>query len=778
LKFSKIFCVKAGSSIVRFAYFSSFGSSLTRINNKEGHDDISIDFLNCRIGKGYSKFLKIKLCRGGIHPNPGPARSNLSFTTFNCRGLKEIGKFRRLMSKINQLLDQGRVVALQETHRLDDRLIQNYCKHKYVRNCEEENKAGVILFFNNNFELNRKITDEQSRYIIAVIENTTIKLIVGNVYFPNDHRCAYSFGEEYYRQIRNTQADYPEHYVVTMGDYNACFGLEDSIQRVNTKVEADLTKMLRNQNEVCELGDTYRLSHRQGGFTWKRGSCFSRLDYIFMSNYLMGRILKVETNWSFEKSDHAAVSCFLNIDEKVKKGPGIARLNGRLLDNKELKESIRKKIVELAGQIIPSWNPHIKLEYMKMSIRSAFAEVASEINRTKKNEISELEIQINSLNRLREECVMAPKIDAIRLNRIEETINEMDNMINEVRNKYSEDIAFKAGAKWYEEGEKSSKYFLGLLKKRTEQKLIDGLIEGETEINSKEGIMECITKFYRKLYDSGEVVDEQVDGSFFDNCPKLDVKNRDLLEREITLEELKESLKGCKETSPGPDGITYKIYKEYWEILGMYILESWNYSVKMGTLPPSHKESTLILLPKAGKNLREIKNWRPITLTNCDAKIITKALAIRMSKILETIVDPSQTAYIPGRSVMDNIRSNLYTKNYCSNHQIDALLVSLDAKKAFDSVSHEYIREVLKNYGFGETFINYFNTIYKDLEVRILVNGFFSDKIDIKRGVKQGDALSCSLFILCVDPLIRNIKRNVEIRGVEIRSRNNKKGLQ
>jgi hypothetical protein len=104
--------------------------------------------------------------------------------------------------------------------------------------------------------------------------------------------------------------------------------------------------------------------------------------------------------------------------------------------------------------------------------------------------------------------------------------------------------------------------------------------------------------------------------------------------------------------------------------------------------------------------------------------------------------------------------------------------VSLDAKKAFDSVSHEYIREVLKNYGFGETFINYFNTIYKDLEVRILVNGFFSDKIDIKRGVKQGDALSCSLFILCVDPLIRNIKRNVEIRGVEIRSRNNKKGLQ
>jgi retron-type reverse transcriptase len=133
----------------------------------------------------------------------------------------------------------------------------------------------------------------------------------------------------------------------------------------------------------------------------------------------------------------------------------------------------------------------------------------------------------------------------------------------------------------------------------------------------------------------------------------------------------------------------------------------------------------MTLLPKAGKDVREIKNWRPITLTNCDAKIITKALAVRMSKVLEEIIDPSQTAYIPGRSVMDNLRSNLYAKNYCNKQNINALLISLDAKKAFDSVDHDYIRRVLKEYGFGEKFITYFNTLYNDLEVRILINGFF-----------------------------------------------------
>jgi len=182
--------------------------------------------------------------------------------------------------------------------------------------------------------------------------------------------------------------------------------------------------------------------------------------------------------------------------------------------------------------------------------------------------------------------------------------------------------------------------------------------------------------------------------------------------------------------------------------VGNIIAESWNHSVKTGILPPSHLESTLTLLPKEGKDHREVKNWRPITLTNCDAKIITKALAERMSKHLEDIIDPAQTAYVPGRSVMDNIRSNLLFKNHCRTKKIEGVMVSLDAKKAFDSVSHKYILDILEAYGVGEKFKSYFKVLYNNINVRVLVNGHFSDKINIGRGVKQGDALSYSLFIL------------------------------
>ena len=49
-----------------------------------------------------------------------------------------------------------------------------------------------------------------------------------------------------------------------------------------------------------------------------------------------------------------------------------------------------------------------------------------------------------------------------------------------------------------------------------------------------------------------------------------------------------------------------------------------------------------------------------------------------------------------------------------------------------------------------------------------LVNGFTTESINIEQSVKQGDALSCSFFILCMDPLIRKVNDDNEIEGLNI----------
>jgi hypothetical protein len=75
-------------------------------------------------------------------------------------------------------------------------------------------------------------------------------------------------------------------------------------------------------------------------------------------------------------------------------------------------------------------------------------------------------------------------------------------------------------------------------------------------------------------------------------------------------------------------------------------------------------------------------------------------------------------------------------------------------------VDHKYIEETLVAYGFGEGFVKIFKTLYNNITARIQINGYASKKIQIERGVKQGDALSCALFIICIDPLLRNLNAN------------------
>ena len=197
-------------------------------------------------------------------------------------------------------------------------------------------------------------------------------------------------------------------------------------------------------------------------------------------------------------------------------------------------------------------------------------------------------------------------------------------------------------------------------------------------------------------------------------------------------------------------------------------MDSWNFSIQSGQLPNSHKLSCLSLLPKKGKDLTQIGNWRPISLSACDLKIITKAYANRLKQVLPKILCESQAAYIPGRDISFNNRLLNLAKTHSRKHNEDFCAISLDAKEAFDSVNHQYLVKVLTAYEFPPDFIHVFKVLYSNLESIVQVNGHLSTPFKVAYGVKQGDALSCGLFVLAMDPLVRNILSNDLIEGLMI----------
>ena len=106
------------------------------------------------------------------------------------------------------------------------------------------------------------------------------------------------------------------------------------------------------------------------------------------------------------------------------------------------------------------------------------------------------------------------------------------------------------------------------------------------------------------------------------------------------------------------------------------------------------------------------------------------------------------------------------------------MVISFDAEKAFDSVSHEYLRKFLQIYNFPETFISFFSLIYNNNSAVVQVKGHLSSSFVVERGVKQGDALSCSLFVLAMDPLIRNIEVNTCIEPLLLVNGNNQSKIK
>jgi len=282
-------------------------------------------------------------------------------------------------------------------------------------------------------------------------------------------------------------------------------------------------------------------------------------------------------------------------------------------------------------------------------------------------------------------------------------------------------------------------------------------------------ISKAISNFYRDLYKKQtDLKPIHKDDEMLKNLPKLNDQEKNDISKPLTITELNSTLFSCQESAPGPDGISYNVYKKTWDCSGRIILDAWNHSINIGQTSQSQREAVITLLEKKGKDKSILANLRPVSLSNCDIKICTKTIALRTNKLLEKLLSDTQTGYVPGRQVTNNNRMIEEIIELVNKSDDEAYLITLDAQKAFDSVDHTYLLEVLKAYNFPETYINWVRVIYRNLEASVLVNGYTTQKFKIEQSVKQGDALSCALFVLAIEPLLRNIERNEKINPISL----------
>ena len=201
--------------------------------------------------------------------------------------------------------------------------------------------------------------------------------------------------------------------------------------------------------------------------------------------------------------------------------------------------------------------------------------------------------------------------------------------------------------------------------------------------------MKVIQEFYEDLYSSEISTSQEQFDLFTRNLifPKLSDEDREEIKGPLTLDECKSVLELFQENkSPGEDGFTVEYYKCIFDSVGSYLLDSLNAAYEVGKLSISQRRGVITLIPNVDSDLLDLQNWRSITLLNTDYKIASKALARRIETVLPKLVHPDQSGFMKEQYIGENLRLISDVLEYTKNEDLTGVLVSLDFRKAFDTL--------------------------------------------------------------------------------------------
>ena len=121
----------------------------------------------------------------------------------------------------------------------------------------------------------------------------------------------------------------------------------------------------------------------------------------------------------------------------------------------------------------------------------------------------------------------------------------------------------------------------------------------------------------------------------------------------------------------------------------------------------TQKLGVISLIPKGKKDRHYLKNWRPISLLNVVYKLGSACIANRLKNVLPFLIHENQKGFMSGRFIGENIRLLYDLLLYTDINDIPGLLLLIDFEKAFDSISHDFIRKVLHFFKFGPSIVKW-----------------------------------------------------------------------
>jgi len=623
-----------------------------------------------------------------------------------------------------------------------------------VASCGTKRSAGVAILHRPSLVRERLFVDNEGRLVVGTFKANNTTFQIASLYAPNRNPARDGFLK---RVTLSPSISGP---VVVAGDFNSV--IDRTLDRRGSSPDSsyyESSDTIRALMTSLELVDGWRSLHPGArAYTWDKpdGSVSSRIDLVLLP-----------TKWAQKTcsiipcpfSDHRAVSSTFSLPDAVDIGPSFWKLNTSLLTNDEYREAVESfwsswKLRRDGFDDIRLWWDVGKIRLRELSIKFS-KQVARESRQARQDLASEL----LELKR-QQDSGLNPSLQRIR---------EVEEALRTLEIETARGALIRSRAKWVEEGETSSSYFLRMEKSNGLRRHITAIrdLSDQTRTTTPE-ILDAWREFYQNLFTATET-DQPTQDELLDNLERrLDPEQASVCEGLITCEEALAAAKGmARGKTPGLDGLPVEFYLAFWPVLGTDLVSVLNFSFREGNLTISQRRGVISLIHKKDDPLN-MKNWRPISLLTVDYKIATRCMAGRLLRVIGSVVAEDQTCGIPGRFIGDSVSLLRDVVTYVTDLGVPTAILSLDQEKAFDRVDWTFLFRTLEAMGFGPQFVGWIRLFYTDISSAVQVNGFMSSFFQPSRGVRQGCPISALLYVLVSEVLACTIRRNRKIVGVPL----------
>lgn len=491
------------------------------------------------------------------------------------------------------------------------------------------------------------------------------------------------------------------------------------------------------------------MGFRGNKFTWKRG----RVEQYFVAKRL-DRVLccaharlqwpeATVTHLPFLSSDHAPLYVQLSPVNRRDPRRRPFRFEAAWLSHSGFKDLLAA-----------SWRNEIKtpeaLTELQKKLRIWNKEVFGDVQRRKEN----LMVEIKAVQ------------DLLEHNPTDNLLEKEEGLLKEfeVVLEQEEMLWFqKSREKWITMGDRNTTFFHTSTVIRRRRNHITMLQNDEGSwVTEGQELEQLAVAYYKRLYSLSDVdpVVERLSNHGFEKLSEEDHRGLDKLFSAMEVVMAVKSMGKFK--APGPDGFQPVFYQECWNVVGDSITQFVLDFFDTGSLPQDTNDALIVLIPKVAKP-EKITQFRPISLCNVLFKTITKTMVGRLKGVMNKLIGPAQSSFLPGRLSADNIvvvQEAVHSMRRKKGRK-GWMLLKLDLEKAYDRIRWDFLEDTLNAAGFSDKWTRWVMQCVSGPSMNLLWNGEKTTSFRPERGLRQGDPLSPYLFVLCMERLCHLIDQSI-----------------